>query len=319
MNPILRDVIKNIFAKSGIINSRLYKIYTMKKVKSYVGRNPSGSMGVAIETILSCNAKCEMCYHNIKNLHGIMTMKLFRKIIDDCKRNKIDYITMNVYGEPLLDPNFIERVKYLRKHGMSYRFSTNGSLMTKEKSIELIELGGLREVIFSVMGYDKKVYKKMMGLDKDNTYKNILDFISLNKETSVMISIVKTNINKDDIKDFVKFWRGQDVDRVRISDLWDRVGEKDITEIGELNELHRKGSWLSPCRQVWEKVYIYYDGRVSPCCNDADLRELIIGNINNQTLKEIYGGKIIGLRKMHLEDKRKQHPICGKCPDHCVW
>jgi MoaA/NifB/PqqE/SkfB family radical SAM enzyme len=65
---------------------------------------------------------------------------------------------------------------------------------------------------------------------------------------------------------------------------------------------------------------VYYDGRVSPCCGDNDKRNLIIGDVTKQKMKEIITGKAINnLRECHLAGKRKHHPICGKCYLNSVW
>ena len=310
------DRLKIIFSTS-LMNTEIYKKFTLKKAMVFDKKYPHGIMGVSIETTLNCNAKCIMCYHAYKKLYGTMNMNLFKKIIDDCFQNGINYITLSIYGEPLMDKDFFERIKYLRKYNMNYSFSTNGSLLTNENAMKLFKLGGLKEIIFSVAGYDKNVYEKIMiNLNRDVVYKNILNFLSLKKKFNktdiyTMISIVKTKFNKNDIKKFVNFWQKQKgVNRVRISDLWDRVGDKNISQIGELTKLHKKGNWLSPCKQLWGKVYIYFDGRVGPCCDDADLRQLVIGDMNKQTLREIYAGeKIMNLRKLHIKDKRKDHAI----------
>ena len=100
-------------------------------------------------------------------------------------------------------------------------------------------------------------------------------------DVCITVSSVKLDLNKKDMKRFIEFWKGQrGVDRIIIADLWDRMGGKDAVGIGRFDKLHRKDVWLAPCLQIWAGVNIYFDGRVAPCCDDADRRQLIIGANN---------------------------------------
>ncbi len=227
-----------------------------------------------------------------------------------------------------MDKYFFDGVKYLRKYDMNYGFFTNGSLLDSHKAQMLFELGGLSKVNFSVCGYDKEIYESVMiGLKRDEAYKNILNFLQLKnslkqeKKPIVGISTVKTNVNKKDMQKFCKFWLHQKgVDHVITAELWDRVGGNQTDEIGRLGLFHKSNRWLMPCRQLWGSINIYFDGRVSPCCEDNDMRELIIGDMNTQTLEEIYSSDILqNLRSLHLSNKRRAHKICGNCYHNLPW
>ena len=55
------------------------------------------------------------------------------------------------------------------------------------------------------------------------------------------------------------------------------------------------------------------DGSVSACCVDW-AHKVIIGNVNNMTLKEIWlGDTLFKFQKMQLQHKRLLHPFCKDC------
>ena len=55
------------------------------------------------------------------------------------------------------------------------------------------------------------------------------------------------------------------------------------------------------------------DGNVVPCTQISN-NELVLGNVNENTLEEIWNGKIITkLREEHLEGKRNKVTPCNKC------
>ena len=312
---------------SVLRKNRFYKSYTLKAAQNYVLKYSRSNYGVSIETSLNCNSKCVMCAHAYKQLTGIMKMDLFKKIIKECHSLGIKDVGLNVYGEPFMDPFIFERIRFLRKYNMNYGFFTNGSLLDKSKAKILFKLGGLKSINFSVCGYKPETYEAVMvGLKRDVAYKNIIDFLSLKEifhqhDLYVSISTVKLHLNKKDMNDFVKFWQKQKgVDAIITADLWDRVGTQSVENIGVLGKIHKKNIWCSPCKQLWGNVYIYYDGRVAPCCDDGDKRKLIVGDVNSQNLLEIFNGKPLeNLRKLHLENKRHLHPVCGACFHESNW
>jgi MoaA/NifB/PqqE/SkfB family radical SAM enzyme len=326
-NPLIADMIKRFLGAPAVVNSALYASYVFSRARKMNTMYHNRIPGVMIETILNCNAKCIMCYHGSQTMNGIMPMALFRKIIDECVQQGITTVGLSVYGEPLLDPQFIERVGYLRTCGLQYSFFTNASLLTEPVVIKLFDLGGLVEVNFSINGLSRAVYEKVMvGLERDTTYANVHRFLQEKRtrgglRPTVSISCVKTKYSVDELPAFVRYWRRfKEVDRIITADLLDRIGDAREEDIGTFGPLsHRQGSSL-PCREVWSRFLVYYDGRVAPCCIDNDMRKLVIGDVTVQSLREIAASTAVRhLRQIHSDGCRNKHPICGNCPFQSVW
>jgi len=326
-HPSLKDLARSALTHKFVVNNAAYKTFVLKKANAYAQKYPQGVMGVAIENTINCNAKCIMCFHSVRTLTGTMSMDLFKKIVDDCVSHGITMISISVYGEPLVDPFFLERIEYLRGKNLNYGFLTNGQLLDNKMALALFKLGGLKQIHFSVCGYDKEVYEKIMpGLNRDVSYENIRNFLELKKrhkgtEPRVSVSTVKVNENKKDLRKYIKFWQAQKgVDFIVAVDLWDRAGDKDMSHVGRIDRCGQKNKWMVPCKRLWGDIIIYFDGRVAPCCRDNDLREWVIGDIRKQNLSEIYNSDEMNhLRRLHLEGKRAVHPMCGKCPNNSFW
>ena len=326
-HPALLQAAKIVLSSKIIANNPLYKNFVMKKARRYAKERKEYEKVISIETTLSCNSRCVFCAHHNKVMTGTMSMELFEKIIDDCRGYGISNITLGVYGELLTDKYLFERIKYLRKCNMTYSFFTNASLLTPETTDKLFEMGGLASVNFSINGFSKEVYEKtMVGLKRDVTYKNALYFLEQRSklkldDLAVHISAVRTKLNKEDFKDFFKFWRKKKgVSMVWSLELMDRMGDDYDGQLGKLGPMDNARNWLSPCKLLWGPLSVYFDGRVSPCCKDDDKRQLIIGDLSKQTLSEILNGDPLKkLRELHLSDKRDGHPICGKCHLNSVW
>jgi pyruvate-formate lyase-activating enzyme len=326
-HPRTLKVVKSFLSNRLVANNPLYKNLIMKKAKRFALISREFKDQIFIETALTCNSRCIFCGHHNREMTGIMTMDLFKKIIDDCHDFGIKKIILGVYGEIFVDKDLMEKIKYLRKYNMSYNIITNASLLFPGITDRLFELGGLTCINFSVNGYSKEVYEKTMtGLNRDVTYRNILYFLEQKEKLmqyniEVTVSAVETKINKDDFERFFQFWKNKEgVDSVQSAELIDRMGTKYDGAIGELGPMTKKTNWLSPCKLLWGPLNVYYDGRVGPCCADNDLRKLTIGDLTIQSVREVSTGKALNnLRDLHLAGKRKEHAVCGKCYLNSIW
>jgi len=325
--PESLKVAKFFLSRKLVANNPLYKKVVMQKAKGESCKKREYKETICVETALTCNSRCIFCGHHNRAMSGIMSKELFEKIVDECYEYGIRHITLGVYGEIFTDKDCVEKIKYLRASGMEYAIITNGSLLRQQLTDQIFELGGLTYINFSVNGFSKEVYEKtMVSLDRDITYKNILYFLEQKEKLGVngmkvTVTAVETKLNKKDFKDFFRFWRKQKgIDEVLSAELMDRMGKEYDGKIGDLGPMSQKNNWLSPCRLLWGPLNVYFDGKVSPCCKDNDKRELIIGDLTKQTVREISTGEALSsLRECHLAGKRKDHPVCGKCFLNSIW
>lgn len=90
------------------------------------------------ETItLACNAKCVMCPTRMSTRQkAIIDGALFHKIISELKEHSqhVEQVWLGMHGEPFVDVNFAEKVDLCRRYGLKTVISTNGSLVTPERT-----------------------------------------------------------------------------------------------------------------------------------------------------------------------------------------
>lgn len=210
-----------------------------------------------------CNLKCFMCFQSYDAPQPaiFMNMDLFKKIIDEGTEKDLCSVKTQYRGEPLLNPNMIEMVRYAKEKGMiEVMFNTNANLLTEEKSRELIK-AGLDKLICSVDGCTKKVYESVrIGGNFDTVVKNIETMQRLKKEMGskkpvVRVQMVDTPRNHHQINDYIKFW-GKIADDVAIENMLDwNAKEEDHRPLKEF-----------ACAQLWQRLLITADGDVLPCC-----------------------------------------------------
>lgn len=286
---------------------------------------------VAIETVLTCNARCVMCVHSERRMVGVMDMDLFRRVIAELAAWGVRDVCLSIYGEPMVDRRWLERIEIVRAAGLRYSFFSNASMLTEATASAMLELGGWTEVNFSVNGLSKAVYEAVMPpLNRDRTYANLERLLALKQargdgQPRVTISCVALRENLHELRAFEAHWSAMPgVDRVSIGGRTDWNGELVRTDAGQpvRNRLRvvADDTWHTPCPSLWSSMYVYHDGRVSPCCEDAAARRLIVGDVSTHSLRDVFHGPAMtALRRDHREDRRREHAVCGSCHANWPW
>jgi radical SAM protein with 4Fe4S-binding SPASM domain len=86
----------------------------------------------------------------------------------------------------------------------------------------------------------------------------------------------------------------------------------DITT-GKIRDLDKVAKQYHECPEVYDKLSIDWDGRVSACCGDYD-RIMTVGDVKAQSLKEIWqGNKIKHYRTLLADFRHAELPLCKNC------
>ena len=94
---------------------------------------PSMPEIVQIESTNICNAKCVFCPRDdMHRRQGIMTVELFRKIVDECVELGITHVRMHNYGEAFIDKQLVDEGPLRKQKGIQeVGMISNGSLITE--------------------------------------------------------------------------------------------------------------------------------------------------------------------------------------------
>nr|MDP9323745.1 radical SAM protein [Acidobacteriota bacterium] len=115
---------------------------------------------VQIESTNICNAKCVFCPRDdMHRRQGIMSVDLFRKIVDECVELGITHVRMHNYGEAFIDKKLVEKVRYAKQQGIKeVGMISNGSLITDQIARGMID-AGLDAINISVDASGKEVFE----------------------------------------------------------------------------------------------------------------------------------------------------------------
>jgi radical SAM protein with 4Fe4S-binding SPASM domain len=275
---------------------------------------------VLIDTISYCNLRCSMCVHKeMKRKKGIMRWDLFTKIVDEIAEvDKTVRVWMVFFGEALLlkkrRPTIFEMIAYAKGRGLAdVVLNSNANLLDKASSKELIR-SGLDAIYIGIDAFRPETYARIrVGGNYEKVVRNTLDLMRLkqmmnSEKPEVFLQFVEMDINQGEEEDFIKFWNQQGaVVKIRPKVSW--AGLIDAPNL----MLDREERW--PCYWAMRTMSITDTGKVVTCAVDLDAK-FIAGDINHQSLKEVWNGELKALRQCHLLNQFHALPEnCKECKD----
>lgn len=311
-NYSVKKMAQSLLKTPFLVNSAPYRFYYYKLMRSKMRDYSKMPFRVMIENTNLCDAGCTFCPHkSMKRSIGTMDLELTKKIIDQCKDNGIEYITIYGFGEPFLDKDFFKRVEYAKIKGIKrVTTNTNAAYLDKEKNQKLIQ-SGIDEIYISFDALKEETYSKLRpNLDFYAVRKNILDLVEKKERAKkfvplIVLSFVENEINKKETKDYLNYWKKK-VNYISISSAHNWTGD--------IKGSSADSSYLKdPCRLLWTDMFILYNGDVALCCNDYEGR-VILGNIKDSSISEIWSAeKITKIRQEHINGRFNQVAICKDC------
>jgi len=230
-----------------------------------------------------------------------MNTKLYKKVIDDCVDLKIKKVVLSFFGEPLMDKQLFERIKYAKNSELKVEFFTNGMLLSKEKTKNIID-SGVDRVFISIDATNPRRYNELRkNGDYNKLVANVEYLLSTrNKTPKVDVGMLILNEkDREDIKTFQKQWKKADEIHIRTPHQW-------------ATKPKRKPNL--PCYALWTFFAVLSNGIVVPCCMDYE-GKLAIGDANKESLKDIWlkSKTLKDLRHFHLNNLADNIPLCKNC------
>ena len=295
----------------------------------------STPMVLFVDPSSACNFKCKFCpngdvklIRSIGRWQGPMDMGVYRKIIDDLKEFDESLKVLRLYkeGEPFLNKNFAEMIRYARKAGIAQSIdtTTNGYLLETERIKPVLD-AGIDRINISVDGLSDKQFYEFTGVKVhfDKFVENIRKMYEMKGSCEICIKIAGDFLSDEDKNKFYNVF-GNYADRIFIENVAPCWPEFDVQD--RLGVEMDKGIYDQPLSEVNTCPYIFYsmsvnsDGTISLCFLDW-ARKLLIGDVRKESVKDIWNGNTLFQHQHeHLQGKRKENPICAACGQlsHCL-
>src|SRR5580765_1888587 len=295
-------------------------------------------ISISFEPTTSCNLRCPECPSGLSEFTrptGMLEKDFFRQTIDDIHKD-ILYLIFYFQGEPYLNRDFLQMVKYASGKGLYTATSTNAHYLTDEVAKKTVE-SGLDRLIISIDGTTQDVYKQYrVGGHLDKVIEGAKNIVKWKKELKsktpyVFFQFLVVKPNEHQVEDIKKLAKEVGVDDVRFktAQVYDYQTDPNnlIPSIDKFSRYRKnadgsysaKNKLANRCWKMQQGNVITWDGLVVPCCFDKDAMHRL-GNLKNQSFKQIWNNDNYKQFRRELMTSRKNIDICANCSEGVsVW
>lgn len=299
---------------------------------------------VSVEPAAICQLRCPQCpvgQHAGRSTHDgamMLSMDMLVRIVDEVKRYAH---TMQFYfqGEPLLNRDLPQMIRYAHEAGLYTIVSTNAQALTPDLARELVQ-AGLNRIIVSIDGFTEETYsayrvggsldKALAGLRAMHDAKFTQRGLSLlcKSRTCIVLQVLRLRSNEHEWDWIRKHYRELGADRLefKTAQFYDYELGNELMPTDERYARYRKGAdgryypknarkkslFSQPCRRLWNGCVITTSGEVLPCCYDK-VGAHAYGNVREQGLKDIYQGEKARRFRETVLRHGERVDICKNC------
>ncbi len=270
-----------------------------------------------IEPTRRCNLNCKICMRpSLDETSALLSLEDFKKIFASSFR--LRHIALHGWGEPLLNPQLFQMVKYAESQGVSTEVTTNATLL--QTNTDRIFMSGLSNIVFGI--HNKENLPVVMPQIGELVARRSMEKL---RKPKAYVDIVIYRGNQNHIADIIEAAAEVSIDAVVLHRVFDMrqvspdtrcisaqdekilfAGVKNLAR--KLNlKLYLPPEPSIPCRAVKQSFFVTCEGKITPC---PYLPGLCVGGALNGGLKKVISSN----RYRGFVKNMKNHPVCSKCP-----
>lgn len=294
-------------------------------------------VSISFEPTTSCNLRCPECPSGLRSFTretGMLDPEFFREIIDQLHRELL-YLTFYFQGEPFLNPQFCEMIRYASEKKIYTATSTNAHFLNDETSKKTVS-SGLDRLIISIDGTTQESYEQYrIGGSLEKVLEGSRNIIGwkkkLNSKTPhVVFQFLVVRHNENQMDELITLAKEIGADEVafKTAQVYDFHNGNKLIPANEKYSRYKRsknGTWkiknklLNHCWKMWHSCVITWDGKIVPCCFDKDASQ-VMGNLQKKKFSEIWNGDNYRIFRQSLLRSRSEIEICKNCTEGTkVW
>ncbi len=285
----------------------------------------------SIEPTNHCNLKCPECPSGLGTLTrslGLLSVGDFKNIVNQIEDTGF-YVQLYFQGEPYINKNLPEMIKFAQSKNIYVSISTNGHYIN-EKTVGNIIENAPDKLIFSVDGLDEESYQSYRV---GGSFKKADEGLRLlirkrdqlkKKKPFVEFQFIVMKQNEHMLDEVMKYGNDTGVDKVvfktmQVSSYENALhflpsDQKYRRYVISNGEVKIKNTLKDHCFALWRTSVITWDGKVVPCCFDKDAN-FGLGELKNNSMKDIWIAKPYQDFRQGVLNKRKGLSMCTNCTE----
>jgi len=285
----------------------------------------------SIEPTNHCNLKCPECPSGLGTLTrplGLLKTDDFKKLIDEISDTGF-YIQLFFQGEPYINKNLPEMIRYAQSKKVYASISTNGHFVN-EKNVDLVLDNAPDKLIFSVDGLDEESYQKYrVGGTFEQADNGLKSLINRKKQRGLKNPFIEFQFivmkqNEHQMDDVRKYCKEVGVDKLVFKTMQISSYENALKFLPTNKKYRRyilddhsfkiKNEIQNHCFALWRTSVITWDGRVVPCCFDKDAQNEI-GIVNGIAFGDVWKSAKYNYFRKKVLSNRESVPMCTNCTE----
>lgn len=287
---------------------------------------------IHIDPCDTCNFHCKFCPSGNLELmqktkgrgFGPMDFDTYRKIIDSLAEfpDPVRVVRLYKEGEPLLNARFADMARYAKVSARVLRVdtTTNASLLTPERSLEILD-AGLDRINISIEGMTAQQYWDFSGhrLEFQQLVDNIAFFYAHKGSCEMTIKINGDILTPQQEKAFYQTF-GNITDGISVEhtiEYWPKYDQMQVSYDEDVNMLGGKAGEVMVCPYVFYEMCINSDASFSLCRFDWNHAMLMDPHVSApSTPKKVWDSIVLWqFQQQFLKKERKMMTVlsCSKC------
>jgi radical SAM protein with 4Fe4S-binding SPASM domain len=285
----------------------------------------------SIEPTNHCNLKCPECPSGLGTLTrplGLLKLDDFKKWIDQIKDTGF-YVQLFFQGEPFINKQLPEMIKYAQSKNIYVSISTNGHFVNRVNVNDVLKYAP-DKLIYSVDGLDEVSYQKYRV---GGTFKQADEGLKLlitrrkqmkKKNPYVEFQFIVMKQNEHQLNDVRKYCDEVGVDKLVFKTMQISSYENAVKFLPTNPKFRRylvkdgqfsiKSKLKNHCFALWRTSVITWDGKVVPCCFDKDAK-YTLGILNNNRFIDIWKSNSYQKFRSSVLTDRKKISMCTNCTE----
>jgi len=278
-------------------NALLGRFYSLDRTLQAMAARP---YELHLELTNLCNANCVFCPYQYQTRETqFMSDEVFHRAVGDFMDSGGGSVGLTpIVGDALIDPKFLERVRYIRSFPQADRvWVTTNAILLDKHGVDTVLDSGLTSMTISTAGFEEEMYRRVY---RNSSYqrmrRNVLDLLAKNHKRQKPIPItigLRPDRPLDEVMrqpDFAPILAYEP----ELDFTWSytsangRITRESLPEVMRLRVV---ASRSEPCVSMYNGPIVLPDGTVLACSCVAAMdaiADLSIGNILKSNLLEIW-------------------------------
>jgi MoaA/NifB/PqqE/SkfB family radical SAM enzyme len=295
VNRVFFDKVRRVLLHKG--SALVGRVYSLEKTLEAMAARP---FELHLELTNLCNANCVFCPYQFQEREvEFMSDEVFRKAVND-------YVSIGggsvgltpIVGDALIDPKFLERVRYLRALPQVDRiFVTTNAILLDKHGIDNVLESGVSAITISTAGFDEAMYLRVYRSKSYQRMKrNVTELVQRNAALGQPVNLtigLRADLPLDEVMRFPDFQPILE-HHPSIDFTWSftsaqgRVTREMLPANMKLRTVKTRPE---TCVQMYNGPIVIPDGTVMACSCVAAMdavADLGIGNILHSNLLELW-------------------------------